>query len=111
MSVKKKVWERDRHHCIFCGSPYAMPNAHFLPRGSKGGLGIEQNIVTLCSKCHNMLDNSENRYKLLIFVRDYLIKKYPSWEDSYNYAYKALTTHSNHWLKQMDKKLYYDKEQ
>ena len=54
--VKKKVWERDNHHCINCGSPYAMPSAHFLSR-AHGGLGIEQNIVTLCLKCHHNLDN------------------------------------------------------
>ncbi len=38
--VKKKVWERDNHCCIICGSPYAMPNAHYIAR-SQGGLGIE----------------------------------------------------------------------
>ena len=38
--VKKKVWERDNHCCIICGSPYAMPNAHYISR-AQGGLGIE----------------------------------------------------------------------
>lgn len=30
-----------------CGSSYAMPNAHYIAR-AQGGLGIEENIVTLC---------------------------------------------------------------
>lgn len=59
-AVKKKVWERDKHHCINCGSPYAMPNAHFISR-AHGGLGIEENIVTLCQKCHNNYDDGKDK--------------------------------------------------
>lgn len=33
--VKKKVWERDNHRCIICGSPYAMPNAHYISRAQR----------------------------------------------------------------------------
>lgn len=33
--VKKKVWERDNHCCIICGSPYAMPNAHYIKRSQR----------------------------------------------------------------------------
>ena len=50
MSVKQKVWERDKGMCVVCGNNYnVMPNAHFISR-SKGGLGIEQHIVTLCTQ-------------------------------------------------------------
>ena len=109
--VKKIVWERDGGCCVVCGmNGYVMPNAHFLPRGSKGGLGIEQNIVTLCSNCHHMTDNSPRRYEYLKIIRDYLIKCYPEWEDSYIYGYKAMETHSNYWLKKMKNKIYYEKE-
>lgn len=58
--VKKKVWERDHHCCINCGSPYAMPNAHYISR-AHGGLGIEENIVTLCFDCHNNYDNGKSK--------------------------------------------------
>ena len=42
------VWERDNHRCIFCGKlvPYNLANSHFIKR-SQGGLGIEQNIMTM----------------------------------------------------------------
>lgn len=110
-SVKKRVFERDKGRCVICGNNYnVMPNAHFLPRGSKGGLGIEQNVVTLCFLCHNKMDNSIYRLELLDKVKNYLIKKYPEWEQSYILAYKSLVTHSNYWLKQMDKKLYYERK-
>lgn len=78
--VKQAVWERDGHCCIYCGRTYAMPNAHYIPR-SNGGLGIEQNIVTLCADCHNNTDNSSMRPIMLEFIRDYLKSKYENWNE------------------------------
>lgn len=82
-SVKRKVWERDNHHCIFCGSPYAMPNAHYISR-SKGGLGIEQNVVTLCQNCHHNYDNGKSK-QVSDCIRDkikhYLMRKYKDWNE------------------------------
>lgn len=69
--VKKVVWERDNHCCICCGSPYSMPNAHYISR-AKGGLGIEENVVTLCLRCHNAYDNSTQRHYFENRIRDYL---------------------------------------
>ena len=65
--VKDIVWERDEHKCIICGSYQAMPNAHYIAR-SHGGLGIPQNIVTLCLQCHFDYDNGKyhKEYKKLI---------------------------------------------
>lgn len=113
MDVKRKVWLRDKGKCVICGNRYnVMPNAHFLPRGAKLGLGIEQNIVTLCFLCHNKMDNSIYRKILLEKVKNYLIKKYPDWKKSYDMGYKSIMTHSNYWLSLMDedKRLYYTKE-
>lgn len=76
--VKDSVWQRDNCRCIICKSPFAMPNAHFLPR-SKGGLGIEQNIVTLCEKCHYVTDHTEHRKFMLDKIEKYLKSKYENW--------------------------------
>lgn len=79
--VKVKVWERDNHCCINCGSPYAMPNAHYIPR-SKGGLGIEQNVVTLCQTCHHNFDNGKSldlKLKIKSKIENYLQSLYPDW--------------------------------
>ena len=35
-AVKRAVWERDGRCCVLCGSPFAAPNAHVIPR-SQGG--------------------------------------------------------------------------
>lgn len=84
--IKKIVWERDGGRCIICGSRVAMPNAHYIPR-SKGGLGIEQNIVTLCTelsecKCHRKFDNGtkEEREEIGNRIWRYLKSKYPTLE-------------------------------
>lgn len=84
--VKERVWERDGHKCIICGSRLAMPNAHFIPR-SQGGLGIEENIVTLCTNfsenhCHQTYDfgSGGTSEKIGEQIEAYLKSKYPNWE-------------------------------
>ena len=88
MSVKKKVWERDRGMCVVCGNHCnVMPNAHYISR-SKGGLGIEQNIVTLCTEltpnqCHRKYDfgTKEERNEIKEKIRRYLKSKYDNWNE------------------------------
>lgn len=84
-AVKAKVWERDQHRCIFCGNERnVMPNAHVIPR-SDGGMGIEENIVTACTRqtendCHYRFDNGtkEERATMLSKARAHLKKFYPN---------------------------------
>lgn len=88
MAVKKKVFARDKGKCVVCGNPYnVMPNAHYIPR-SKGGLGIEQNIVTLCTemtlnKCHRKYDfgTEEEKECCRNKIKDYLSSKYDDWNE------------------------------
>lgn len=76
--VKKRVWERDDYCCIICGNPQAMPNSHYIRR-SQGGLGIEENVATMCINCHNEYDNGSGKYRKAIkeSFRDYLMSIYP----------------------------------
>lgn len=78
--VKAVIWERDGCRCVVCGSCEAAPNAHYIAR-SQGGLGIEENIVTLCQTCHHDFDFSPRRFELAILIREYLQSKYPYWND------------------------------
>lgn len=78
--VKDAVWERDGHRCVLCGSPYAAPEAHFIAR-SQGGLGIEQNILTLCRDCHRRYDSTTERATLRETLGEYLKACYPGWEE------------------------------
>lgn len=75
--IKEIVWNRDSQKCICCGRwvPKTCANAHFIPR-SKSGLGIEQNIITLCLDCHRNFDNSDKRQEYKKIFREYLQKMY-----------------------------------
>lgn len=93
--VKKKVWERDNGCCVICGNNYnVMPNAHYISR-VKGGLGIEQNIFTACTRltendCHYKFDNGrkEEKEQLKAIVKDYFISIYPDWDENELYYKK-----------------------
>lgn len=78
--VRREVWERDKGCCIFCGSPYARAEAHYIPR-SQGGMGIAKNILTVCSECHRQLDESSKRQTKLAIAREYLESIYPDWNE------------------------------
>lgn len=81
-AVKKRVWERDGHRCVYCKSINAFPEAHYIPR-SRGGLGIEENILTLCRLCHDAFDNgtAAMRHEIGHYCREYLKAIYPGWDE------------------------------
>lgn len=80
-AVREAVEERDGHCCIFCGSPDARGEAHFVSR-AHGGLGIEQNILTVCHKCHHELDNGKHRARYTAIAEGYLKDHYEGWNIS-----------------------------
>lgn len=83
-AVKDRVYERDSQRCINCGRwvirYYA--SAHYIAR-SHGGLGIEENIVTLCQECHRRYDNGKNgdRERIGNNIKAYLKEQYPDWDE------------------------------
>ena len=86
-SVKLAVWHRDRESCVLCGHPVpeGCACAHIVRR-SQGGRGIEQNIVTLCCRCHRELDGGilAKFYKKMVI--QYISDLYPGWsEESVKY--------------------------
>ena len=78
--VKEKVWWRDSRQCVYCGryGAYVFPDAHYIPR-SKGGLGIEENVLTLCRMCHDRYDNGDilERLTMKLRFKEYLSIIYP----------------------------------
>lgn len=80
--TKKKVLARDQGICVWCGR-WGLPEAHYISR-KKGGLGIEQNIITLCRICHDRYDHGDatDRWNMKLRFREYLQDKYPDWDES-----------------------------
>lgn len=91
LAVKWEVAERDSIDdwpcCIYCGqpaptdNPIAFSNAHYIPR-SQGGLGITENILTLCPDCHRRYDATINRQKMQRLFRLYLHSRHKGWRES-----------------------------
>lgn len=80
--VKQAVNRRDGGRCVYC-LDRGLPEAHYIPR-SNGGLGIEQNILTLCRSCHDRFDHGdrETREGMREYFREYLMSKYPDWNET-----------------------------
>lgn len=89
-AVKRAVAARDSVDnwpvCIYCGrpaptdSPLAFSNAHYIAR-SQAGLGIEENILTLCPTCHAAYDQTDRREELRKYFRAYLKSIYNDWRE------------------------------
>ena len=88
--VKAKVAERDSCDgwpcCRWCGKPAPTNKpldyscAHYIAR-AQGGLGIEENILTLCPACHSRFDNSASRAEMRPILRRYLREHYEEWSE------------------------------
>lgn len=89
--VKRLVSFRDGGLCVYCGRP-GLPEAHYIPR-SKGGLGIEQNVLTLCRSCHDRFDFGGVliREGMREYFAEYLQSKYPDWNED-NLTYRKEST-------------------
>jgi hypothetical protein len=70
--------------CVYCGAAapeeLVWSNAHYIAR-SQGGLGIEENGLTLCPICHRKYDQTTARMQMRGFFREYLQMHYSSWDE------------------------------
>ena len=82
LKIKKIVWERDNHKCIFCNKevPLFNANSHYIKR-SHNGLGIEENIMTNCEVCHKNFDDSILRKNMMPIAKKYFQSKYEDWNE------------------------------
>lgn len=78
--VRQKVLERDGHRCIICGDNYGLQIAHYVSR-ARLGLGIPQNLATMCVSCHASMDNGKSHKELQKCVREHLKAHYEDWNE------------------------------
>jgi hypothetical protein len=78
--TRKEVLERDGNRCIICGTTRMLTLAHVFVNRSHGGKGCKENLVCLCIRHHDILDNplgeKENEFskKIEEYCKNYLIK-------------------------------------
>lgn len=63
--LRKRVMERDKHRCRFCGIDRNLHLHHIVYR-SQGGQHEESNLITLCFKCHGTVHSDKKRWKPLL---------------------------------------------
>lgn len=80
--MKQRVHERDGGNCIFCGAP-GDPWCHYIGR-AQGGIGIEQNVLTMCAEHHRVFDQGTQAQRMVLksLARDYLKARYPGWDEN-----------------------------
>ena len=95
--VKKAIAKRDSIDgwpcCVYCGAAapeeLAWSNAHFVSR-AQGGIGTEQNGLTLCPICHRKYDQTTARKEMRNFLREYLMDHYGDWDEDSLYYRKEI---------------------
>lgn len=78
-TVRCKVLERDGKRCIICGKQQRLQIAHYISR-ARLGLGIPENLVTLCVHCHFDFDNGKYHAEHKKHIEGYLKEHYPEWD-------------------------------
>ena len=81
--TRDKVYQRDSYDdcpcCIYCGKPKYVQVHHYIER-SRGGLGIEENLVCLCAECHTKIHKGD--YLIQEYIRAYLSDLYDGWDEN-----------------------------
>jgi len=78
----EEVYERDGGKCIICGER-DVQCAHYIGR-AQGGYGVPQNLVMLCVKHHQAVDNGNNPEETKVYkdmMKLYLETRYKGWNE------------------------------
>ena len=78
-AVRAAVEFRDGWRCIYCKAA-GRGEAHIVPR-SQGGLGVPENIVTICRQCHDWMDNGLRTQEYYDTAVEYIKQFYPDWSE------------------------------
>jgi len=77
--VREQVLKRDNDRCVICGSNFNLQIHHCFINRSHGGLGVKENLVTLCCQCHFYADNGRTEQMNAVnnVIYGYMKSKYP----------------------------------
>jgi len=72
-SVRKAVFDRDRHICAYCGRSQSRGvdtflQAHHILYRSEGGQHTADNLVTLCQSCHSMVHSNKKKWQRILLT-------------------------------------------
>lgn len=84
--------------------------AHIIAR-SQGGLGVEENLLTVCRICHDKMDNTTDRVEMIAKAEYYLKSIYPYWSRELLTYKKRINTTQEEQLKAKRAEFLREKEQ
>lgn len=58
-ATRKNVYKRDGYRCALCDDARYIQIHHVVPRGQGGPGENEQNLITLCPKCHALCHGTD----------------------------------------------------
>ena len=68
---RNRVFKRDNHQCVYCGSKRSLTIDHVVPK-SKGGNNSWTNLVTCCSPCNRKKgDKTPEEANMKLQIRPY----------------------------------------
>lgn len=78
--IRAYVLDRDKRRCVVCGESTWLQMAHVFVSRAHGGLGVPENIATLCVLCHMKMDNgrSHDQQHVQSIVHGYMRNIYPN---------------------------------
>lgn len=77
------VDERDNNHCILCGSYTGLQHHHVRFRSNYGS-DIEENLVLLCYRCHDIYAHGKNEKSYRAMFEEYLhLERCEEWRKSH----------------------------
>lgn len=78
--VRNEVLKRDNFQCVICGEKNNLQIAHYISR-ARLGLGIPQNLATMCVSCHFNYDNGKYHKEIKNLVQGHLKAYYEGWNE------------------------------
>lgn len=75
-TLKLDCLERDRYTCKRCGRQYGDVTPHHIVPRDQEGPNVLENLITLCSKCHDWVEDNLKHYSELKTISG-IINSYP----------------------------------
>ncbi len=78
--TRKRIWERDGMMCVRCKALRTLREAHIDHiKSGKYGTNADNNLRTLCRRCHVLRADFRHRGMIAAALRDELIP--PNWRE------------------------------
>jgi 5-methylcytosine-specific restriction endonuclease McrA len=80
VETRRRIWHRDNKRCVRCDQPLKLKECHIDHiRSGKLGTNGDDNLRTLCRRCHVLRADNRHRGMIAGALRDGIIP--PNWRE------------------------------